>query len=245
MLDFQRYQIAFTAHIRNPHANKKPAGVVDARMAVYREIVFTNLLNSVSTCFPVCRQILGNTAWEILVRQFFAQYQATTPLFREIPQQLVQFMHSNNKNPLFIKQLAHYEWVELAVASLPTATQKLSKTTNLMQEVPIFAPHMLLEYDFAVHQISKKNQPKANPKLSEKTYLLVYRNADFVVKFIELNAMTFQLLNIIEQNNMPAEPALMRLAEHVPQLAPEIVLKFGAETLQDLANQSAIIGSSK
>jgi uncharacterized protein len=253
MQDFQRYQIAFTAHIRNPHANKKPVGVVDARMAVYREIVFTNLVNSVSTCFPVCRQILGNTAWEILVRQFFSQHQATTPLFREIPQQLVQFMQSREENPLFIKQLAHYEWVELAVASLPTATQKLSKATNLMQEVPIFAPHMLLEYDFAVHQISKKNQPKANPKsnaksnpkLSEKTYLLVYRNVDFVVKFIELNAMTFQLLNIIEQNNMPAEPALMRLAEHVPQLAPEIILKFGAETLQDLVNQGAILGSYK
>jgi uncharacterized protein len=245
MLDFQRYQIAFTAHIRNPHANKKPAGVVDARMAVYREIVFTNLLNSVASCFPVCRQILGITAWEILVRQFFANHQATTPLFREIPQQLLQFIESQTLKPNFIKQLAHYEWAELAVESQATSAQKLSKKVNLMQEIPIFAPHMLLQYDFAVHQISKKNQPKNNLKLSEKTYLLVYRNADFAVKFIELNAMTFQLLESIEKNNMAGEPALMRLAEHMPELAPEIVLKFGKETLQDLYEKQAIIGTKK
>ena len=68
MLDFQRYQAEFTAHLRNPSLHKKPKNVPDARMAVYREIVFNNILNSVSTCFPVCVQVLGERDWEKLVR---------------------------------------------------------------------------------------------------------------------------------------------------------------------------------
>ena len=89
MLEFQRYQLEFTAHIRNPKANKKPVQVDDARMAVYREIVFNNIFGAVSACFPVCVQVLGKHAWDKLVRQFFANYQATSPIFREIPQQFL------------------------------------------------------------------------------------------------------------------------------------------------------------
>ena len=120
MLAFQKYQLEFTAHIRNPAANKKPAKVKDARMAVYREIVFNNIFGSVSTCFPVCKSILGARAWKKLVREFFAQHQATTPIFREIPQQFLQFLKTTKNLPDYFEQLAHYEWVELAVASQPT-----------------------------------------------------------------------------------------------------------------------------
>ena len=117
MLDFQRYQIAFTAHIRNPSANKKPAHVNIARMAIYREIVFNNIFSSVSACFPVGKSILGARAWRKLVRAFFANHQATTPIFREIPQQFLQFIESRVDLPIYFQPLAHYEWVELAVAS--------------------------------------------------------------------------------------------------------------------------------
>ena len=115
MLDFQRYQLEFTAHIRNPKANKMPDQVNDVGMAVYREIVFFNVLNSVSACFPVCVQVLGKNAWDKLVRQFFANYQATSTIFREIPQQFLQFLNTVGNLPAYFQQLAHYEWVELAI----------------------------------------------------------------------------------------------------------------------------------
>ena len=82
MLDFQRYQIAFTAHIRDPNANKKPARVQDTRMAIYREIVFNNIFSTVSACFPVCKSIMGTRAWRKLARAFFANHQATTQIGR-------------------------------------------------------------------------------------------------------------------------------------------------------------------
>lgn len=241
MLAFQKYQLEFTAHIRNPATNKKPAKVKDARMAVYREIVFNNIFGSVSTCFPVCKSILGARAWKKLVREFFAQHQATTPIFREIPQQFLQFIKTINNLPDYFEQLAHYEWVELAVASQPTAPKKLSKKVDLLNEKPVLAPaHMLLKYDFAVHKISKKHLPKS----TESTHLLVFRNASNQVKFIELNSMTFELLRLINENSMTGEQALVRLAEAINHPDTDVIIQFGVGILADLVSQQAIIGSA-
>ena len=240
MLAFQKYQLEFTAHIRNPSANKKPAKVKDARMAVYREIVFNNIFGSVSACFPVCKSILGARAWGKLVRDFFANYQATTPIFREIPQQFLQFLKTADGLPDYFEHLAHYEWVELAVTSQQTEAKKLSKKMGLLHEKPVLAPaHMLLEYDYAVHKISKKNLPKT----TEKTFLLVFRNAENQVKFIELNPMTFELLKLIDENDMTGKQALASLAEHIKHPNTDAMIQFGAEILADLAKQDAIIGS--
>lgn len=242
MLDFQRYQIAFTAHIRNPSANKKPAKVNDTRMAIYREIVFNNIFGSVSACFPVCKNILGTRAWCKLVRAFFANHQANTPIFREIPQQFLQFLKTNGNLPSYFEQLAHYEWVELAVNTQPTQALKVSKQMDLLSEKPILAPaHMLLAYDYAVHQISKRNQPK----IAKKTHLLVFRNTDNKVKFIELNPNTFQLLNLIKSNELTGEQALTRLAEEMQHSNTDVVIQFGISILTDLTSQQAIIGSSQ
>ena len=113
---------------------------------------------------------------------------------------------------------------------------------NLLDEKPILAPaHMLLEYDYAVHKISKRNQPKA----TEKTYLLVFRNSEIKVKFIELNPTTYQLLRLIQENNMTGKQVLVRLAEDIKHPYADAVIQFGLEILSDLANQQAIVGSRK
>ena len=240
MLDFQLYQLAFTAHIRDPKTAKKPAKVKDVRMAVYREIVFNNIFGSVSACFPVCQQALGKRAWLALTKQFFASHQAISPIFREIPQEFLKFLKSVNNVPIFLQQLAHYEWVELAVNTQVAAMPTLSTATDLLSEQPVLAPaHMLLEYDYPVHKISAKFKPKS----AEKTYLLVFRNAAFKVNFIELNPVTFQLLTLIDENKMAGEQALVRLAEQLNHPNKEAVITFGLEILQDLAKQQAIIGS--
>ena len=241
MLDFQHYQLAFTAHIRDPSANKKPTRVQDTRMAIYREIVFNNIFSSVSACFPICKSILGARAWRKLVRAFFANHQATTPIFREIPQQFLYFIDTKIDLPNYFQSLAHYEWVELAVASLVTGPIKLSRRTDLLNEKPILAPaHMLMSYDYAVQSISKRHLPKS----VEKTYLLVFRNAENKVKFIELNPITFQLLNLIKTNELTGKQALKRLAEEIAHPDVNVIIRFGAEILAALAKQQAIIGST-
>ncbi len=242
MLAFQQYQLVFTAHIRNPTLHKKPAHVPEERMAVYREAVFNNIFESVSVCFPVCQAVLGKRAWHKLIRQFVVNHQATSPLFREIPQQFIDFLNLVPDTPTYLNSLAHYEWVELVVSAVKTASKPTSKTIDLIYEKPVLAPaSMLLHYDYAVHKISARNKPK----IAEKTYLFVFRNASFEVKFIELNPMTFNLLSLIKKENLTGKQALTRLAQEINHPDTGAIIAFGADILNNLAEQQAIIGSVK
>ena len=73
----------------------------------------------------------------------------------------------------------------------------------------------------------------------------MFRNSEFKVKFIELNPTTYQLLRLIQENNMTGEQALVRLAEDIKHPDANAVIQFGLGILQDLINQQAIIGSVK
>ena len=117
---FQAYQRVFTQHIRNPKNHPRPGKVSAKRMAIYTEIVYNNIESTLAACFPVTKKILSQRKWQQLVRSFMADYRASTPIFREIPQQFLYHLElagtSSLKLPAFLPSLMHYEWVELALS---------------------------------------------------------------------------------------------------------------------------------
>lgn len=239
MKDFQQYQYEFTAHIRDPKNNAKPDNIDEERMAVYREGVYNNLFESASVCFPVCQKTVGEKDWGRTIKRFVANHHASSPIFRDIPQELLSFLETDEATPDYIKQLAHYEWVELALDGMQTTTPSLSNETDLINEAPVLAPaHMLLEYDYPVQKISAQFKPEE----TEATHLLVFRKANFEVSFIELNPMVFVLLNLVKEG-LTGKQVLTSLAEQIQHPEPEQVIEFGHGVLKDLMSQSAIIGS--
>lgn len=242
--EFQQYQLAFTAHIRQPDLHRKPAKVPNNRMAVYRNAIFNNFLSIFSACFPVTQQVMGARAWKKMVKRFIAEHAASTPIFRDIPFEFVKFLAGLDDLPAHLQALTHYEWVELAVAHQPvdntvaTMTLKDSATLNLLDEIPQFAAHQLLAYDYPVHMISKKNIPDT----STPTYLLVFRNQTFDVKFIALNPVTFRLLSLLKVEPRTGRQALTLLAQELQQ-APDSIMQFGEGILHDLAAQQVLIGA--
>lgn len=248
LLNFQRYQLAFTQHLRQPKTSPKPAKVIKNRMAVYTEIVFNNIIDSVSACFPVLQNVLGKRAWQKLVRDFFIRHQSQTPIFREIPQQFLIYLETKpvivNNAPLFINHLAHYEWVELALSTSDAEIEvaNVDFEGDLLEKQPILsAASALLHYDYPVHKISKRFRPTQ----PEATYLLVFRDKADRVKFIELNAVTFKLLQLTNNENMTGRQALTKLAMEINHPDLQAIIDFGYEILQGLKAQGAIIGSIK
>ncbi|WP_047551213.1 HvfC family RiPP maturation protein [Methylotenera sp. G11] len=242
---FQRYQLAFTARLRDPQNQPPLAGVPDERMAVYEEIVFNNLFESVSACFPVARKVLGKRRWLKLNQAFMRDYSANDPLFRSIPAQFIEFLQlpapGLQQLPPYFISLCHYEWVELSVASAAAAViQEAQPAVDLGHGRPVFSPSMqLLNYEYAVHRIS----PRHKPRQPESTQLLVFRNADDHVKFIELNAVTYRLISLLQDQPLSGRQALTLLANELQHPQPESIIEFGLSILEDLRSQGVIIGT--
>jgi len=240
---FQQYQLAFTARLRDTRNQPIPVGVAPERMAIYDEIVFNNLLESVSACFPVARKTIGKADWLKLVRAFLKEHAADSPLFRKIPEEFLAFLqHTNLALPPYLQALCHYEWIELYLSALPAPNhQDVDIHGDIARQVLIFTQTMqLLAYDYAVHKIS----PRHKPKDKAPTSLLVHRDINDKIKFIELNPMTFKLITLLKSGELTAQQALNMLADELKHPQPQIIMQFGLGVLLDLKNQGVILGTA-
>lgn len=244
MSALQSYQRQFTRHIRDPLGTRRPEGVNARRMGVYTEIVFNNLSDVVSACFPVCRSLLGVRRWKQLLRRFFIEHQCATPLFRQIPEEFLRWLETAQQDvPPFLYSLAHYEWIEMALA-LSDARPGEHVDGDLLEHKPVLAPAMaLLSYPYAVHLIGKRFQPEQPD--AEATHIVVFRRQDDTVKFIVLNPVTARLLALLSTGELTGRQALQQIAAEMHHPEPQVVIRGGIEIIENLRAEQVIIGIDK
>jgi hypothetical protein len=242
--EFQRYQFAFTAHLRDPQVNPRPPGVAARRMKVYNQLLFNNIEGFLLACFPVLRRVLGTRKWAKLVRAFFSTHRSRTPYFRQIPDEFIQFLQNEwtppEGYPPFLLALAHYEWIELVLSvSNRSSDRAIDAAGNLMAGVPLLNPVLAnLRYDWPVHRIAPRRKVKP-----AETWLLVFRDADDRVQFSEINAFTARLLTLLEAGTLNGRAALLQIAEESRHPDPGLILQAGGDLLNDLRARGAILGT--
>ncbi len=245
-----QYQQAFSAYLRDPSQQARPANTSARGMQVYQEIVFNNVFNVISACFPVAQKVMGKRAWLKLLRGFLRDHSANTPLFHQIPLEFLSYLSSatlaDANLPPYLSSLCHYEWIELKVAIMPDleagsqfAQQKICRASDLLNYQPVLnASLQLLSYPYAVHKISARHKPKS----PQASYLAVFRDATGQVQFIELNGLSHDLLTMLTSHNMTGKEAIKLMAERLNHLSADAVQQFGGELLQRLAQQGLIVG---
>ena len=245
--EFQAYQHEFTSHIRDPKRHARPAGAPARGLKVYRDLIFDNVFNAVSSCFPVARTIVGKRRWRQLVREFFAVHRCRTPYLRQVPEEFLQFMQQRDAapdGPDFLIHLLHYEWVELAVdtSNKEADFDSIAIGGDLCAGRPVLTPaHMLLCYPYPVHRISKRYQPGSDQQ--EQTCLLVFRNSADKVRFIVLNPVSFRLIALIADGNLTGEQALAKVISELQHPDPAVAFAGGQAILDNLRSEGAILGT--
>jgi len=245
--EFQRYQRAFTAHIRNPAGSPRPAGVPARRMRVYNALLFNNLKGFLDSCFPVARRLLGEKRWMRLAREFFAGHRCTAPLFRQIPEEFVRWLATREGGislPDYLPHLAHYEWVELALDVMPRdpVVPGTIADGDLLAGRPVLNPvSFLLAYPYAVQRISEDYRP--TPAQAAPTCILAFRNGDDRVRFIVLNPVAARLLALLEPGRLTGRGALRRIAAELKHPDPAVVIEGGRAILENLRREGAMLGT--
>lgn len=236
---FQQFQMAFGRRCRDPRA-ARPAGVPARRMAVYEDLLFNNITGFLDACFPVGRKLLGDTRWRRLNRAFFRDWRSGTPIFREIAQEFLRYLDSTRQPlPAWFRELAHYEWVELAVDTNNAATAAHDSDGDLMSGRPLINPTLMnLAYDWPVHRIG----PDWRPRKPQPTKLLVFRDGTDSVRFVEINAATARLLTLIAEQGCSGAEACERLATELDEKSAMAVRHYGPAILDDLRRQGALLG---
>lgn len=247
--EFIRQQYAFAAHIRDPEHAAAPADIEDRRMGIYRELFYNNVENFISGTFPVLRKIYKDDDWHVLVRDYFHHHLAKTPLFLEMPREFLNWLRDERVAQVgdlpFLYELAHYEWVELA---LSISEETLDRTGidpdgDLLQGVPVLSPLAWhLAYEFPVQKIGPDfipDQPDEQP-----THLVVYRDPEDEVGFMEINPVTKRLLELVDAGGSASgHDILTRIAGEMSHPQPDVVINGGLEILENLRNKHIILGT--
>ena len=250
--DFQDKQYAFAAHIRDPENTLAPPGIEDRRMAIYRSLFFNNLYNLLATFFPVLRKISSDEQWRHLIREFMKIHRAKTPYFLELPEEFLGFLQNEyqalDEDYPFLTELAHYEFVELALRVSPKENDLAGVDPNgdLLTGVPVKSVlSWAFAYHFPVHRISKDFLPTEASE--QPAYLTVYRASDDKVRFLEMNPVTAALLDAIENNQaaLGGEELLRELATKIHYPNVDALVSHGVDTLLEMRQLEILTGTRR
>lgn len=235
-------QFEFARHLRDPDHHPQPDGIQDRRMKVYRELFFNSLQSQLASGFPVIRQTLDREVWLKLVRDFYADYRSQTPLFTEIAGEFVSYLQTRADVPAWLAELAHYEWMETKLHLSDAIAPDHDPEGDLIEGSPVLSPlAMPLAYRWAVTHIGPESVPTAAAE--QPTLLLLHRDADYRVRFMQLSAVTYRLLVSLISNQWTGRKHLAVLAAEAG-LPEGALLESGRGMLEQFRHEGIVLGTA-
>jgi hypothetical protein len=242
MLEFQQN---YSRYLRAPAEHPLPQGVPERRSKVYEELLFNNICGFIDRCFPVARKMLGAVDWRKLSRDFYRDWQCHTPYFSRIPYEFVQFVAQLHNQPAWQRawqppwfaELVDYEWRELEVDLHSAEVPRVHLAPGEDQPLQINPTLQNLQYLWPVHRIS----PEFIPEQEQATFLLVYRSFDHRAQFMEINAVTSLLLQLLQNGPQLPQTLLDNLAKNLPQIPRNTLMEFGGPLLNQLLMQNVLL----
>lgn len=241
---FQQVQYQFSGHIRDPENTAMPDDVEQRRMTIYRDLFYNNIEGFLSSGFPVLKQITSEERWHAMVRDFMVKHQAKSPLFNEIAHEFLHYLDNerdSQTDPVFINSLCHYEWVELALGisdadvSPIVFDQQQDYLAIPLTTSPLAWP---LSYPFPVHQISTEFQPATAS--DTPVFLVVYRNIDDQILFLELNPVSARLIDLLNEGQT-GQQAAQQIAQELQHPNPDVVIDGARNLIHDWIHRSILI----
>jgi hypothetical protein len=180
------------------------------------------------------------------VRGFYRDHRAQTPLFPEIAREWLRYLETVPRlEPPFLRELAHYEWVELALQISEARVDAVAHDPrgDLLDGAPVVSPLAWpLAYAWPVHRLGPEFQPTEAPPAP--TFLLLRREADGNVRFSLLSPMAFRLLaRLDEAPELSGREQLAALAREAGVTADAAFLAQGQALLEQMRDNGTLLGT--
>ena len=244
---FRDLQYAFTRHMRDPENTPAPDNIEPRRIAIYTDLIYRNIESFIANSFPVLRKITNDDDWHAMLRDYINHHVSHTPYFPKMPLEFLNYLekeHEDIKTPAFYFELAHYEWIEtsLMLDHREISFDGIDQEGDLLEGIPQLSPlAMPLAYQWPVHKISPDFLPESLP--DQPTYIVIYRDRDYEMGFLELNQVSARLIEELSNNcNKSGKEILLSIAEQLQHPNPDTVISGGLEIMQDFKNKDIILG---
>ena len=234
--------------MRDPDNTSAPNDIEQRRIDIYTGLIYRNIESFISNSFPVLRKVISDDNWHTMIRDYVNNHISHTPYFPKMPLEFLNYLEKerqDDNDPEFYFELAHYEWAESSVMmdQRDISFEGINEQGDLLESIPAINPLVMpLAYQWPVHIIGPENVPEQTPE--QPTYLLVYRDRDYDVGFIELNPVSAKLIEEITNNeDKTGKEILNTIAVQLQHPDPEVVIKGGLEMMLDFKSKDILLGT--
>lgn len=209
------------------------------RFGTYRRLIRKNLLKVLKNLNPVAAEILSESDWNLLLKDFLAGPGAKSHILRELPGEVAQFLRTGD-HPLvkkypYLGELLEYEYLEIQVRYAPEDPQEYPG-----KKIFLTRAHAMGEYRWPVHYIGQKfADPKKLP--TGQYHLLLWRHPKTLeVRFMEINPLVASLVAQLEGGGREEYELLEAVArDHQMELNPEF-FQEGRALLRELREKGVL-----
>lgn len=245
-MSFVKVQQNFMDCIKDPSL-QPPEGIEARRMKIYRELFFNNIDGFISNAFPVLKSLYKEQDWLDIVQKFFITHDCHTPIFLEISQEFLLFLQTEYEtteiDPPFMLELAHYEWLELAVAVAQDNVKHRLITASDIENIKlcVAATAQVAQYAYDVQHISPEYQPQQ--VAGEAQFFCIYRDDNDEVSFLHLNPLTAQVLAYLSLHESLTYKELVGwLVQTFTHIEADVLTQGCLQLLTDLSHKGIIKG---
>jgi hypothetical protein len=242
-MSFKQIQNEFMQHIRDPQHHSLP-DIEDRRLAIYRDLFFNNIEGFVSSAFPVLKSLYCEQDWLVRVREFFIQHDCKSPYFLQISEEFLAFLSEqytlSENDPPYMLELAHYEWLELALSIADANANESS--ISLLKNDALYLSSLAwrVSYQYPVQFASAQN---VDLEIQEAgNHLVVYRDDQDSIQFVAINLITAQLIQFIEATpGVHFDAVLSKMIDLMPQLKKNVLEHGLISALNELSQKGVLV----
>ena len=227
------------------------AAIVEApsRLPLYRRLIRNNLEGVTFKMMPRTRarlNALAKDAFDASFDAFLDEAAPRTPYLRDVPREFLEWVtprwKARDDLPKYAADLASHELVEFAVAAAPVSPKSPPLDEVTVDRPLVFAEaKRLMRYAYAVHTLPADLDDRSEPP-QRATALLAYRDAEHVVRFLDLSPLAASIVDRLIAGESLAQALPPSCAEHGTPVS-DAVLNDVARLLADLGERGVLLGA--
>ena len=228
-------------------ASEAPTELAGTRLGTYRRLVRHNLDQVLRDLLPRTSSLLGERFWAEAAA-FYEQQAPRTHYLRDVPGELVAWASERwNGDPTIARwasDLARYEIASHEASAAP-GDEETTATAELSLDGPVVtADHVrALRLRYAVHEVSP-GEPDASEPARRDVALVVYRDAEHELRFLELTPAAAAILDRLLGGAI-VRSAITEGAAAAGVPVDDALLVGTSALLADLADRRVLLGGRR
>lgn len=185
-------------------------GARTERLHHYRRLIYNIIDDALENAYPIAKSKMQQEQWREMVDDFIAEHKCQHPQLFRMPGEFVDFVldqgYAQSFGIPYLNDLLLFEWVEVEVHTM--ADQLIPEANlngNFTHEPLVFLPYIkLVHLHYPIHHLNAVNILEHEGDY----FLLVYRQENGTVQYVELNELTYTILDEMMNYSSPLFEAL-------------------------------------